>query len=274
MCPRYPHINLDLARRLEQAEGLANVAYVETRRELQPDLGAAWTRVEGALALFDGLRSPLTQTFGLGVVEPPSATGLARLEAFFARCGSSTAHEVSALAAPETWQLLSAWGYSPIETSVVLVRATLPALAIASARVTARQASELEIPTYSRVMLKGLSSEPPELVAAVETLVPVMAHSQGVHCFLAELDGQPIGAGLLVIQNGVALLGGASTIPTARKQGAQAALLRARLAHAATLSAELAMLVAAPGSASQRNAERQGFRPAYTRSKWQLAPTR
>jgi hypothetical protein len=30
------------------------------------------------------------------------------------------------------------------------------------------------------------------------------------------------------------------------------------------------MMGAAPGSASQRNAERQGFRIAYTRIKWQL----
>ena len=30
------------------------------------------------------------------------------------------------------------------------------------------------------------------------------------------------------------------------------------------------MMVAAPGSASQRNAERQGFRIAYTRTKWML----
>jgi hypothetical protein len=29
-------------------------------------------------------------------------------------------------------------------------------------------------------------------------------------------------------------------------------------------------MVAQPGSASQRNAERHGFRIAYTRTKWQL----
>jgi hypothetical protein len=33
---------------------------------------------------------------------------------------------------------------------------------------------------------------------------------------------------------------------------------------------ELAMMVAVPGSDSQRNAERKGFRIAYTRTKWQL----
>jgi hypothetical protein len=30
------------------------------------------------------------------------------------------------------------------------------------------------------------------------------------------------------------------------------------------------MMCAEPGSSSQRNAERQGFRIAYTRMKWQL----
>jgi len=34
---------------------------------------------------------------------------------------------------------------------------------------------------------------------------------------------------------------------------------------------DLAMMCAQPGSASQRNAERQGFRIAYTRIKWQLS---
>jgi hypothetical protein len=32
------------------------------------------------------------------------------------------------------------------------------------------------------------------------------------------------------------------------------------------------MIVAAPGSDSQRNAERAGFRIAYTRTKWRLQP--
>ena len=56
--------------------------------------------------------------------------------------------------------------------------------------------------------------------------------------------------------------------PDARKQGAQRALLEARLAYAAQQGCDLAMMAAAPGSASQRNAERQGFRIAYTRIKW------
>jgi len=40
------------------------------------------------------------------------------------------------------------------------------------------------------------------------------------------------------------------------------------LRHAKEQGCDLAMMCAAPGSTSQRNAERQGFRIAYTRIKW------
>ncbi|HVJ93760.1 MAG TPA: hypothetical protein VM580_28350 [Labilithrix sp.] len=70
------------------------------------------------------------------------------------------------------------------------------------------------------------------------------------------------------VHDGVALLAGASTIPDARRRGGQRALLAARLRFATDAGCDLAMMGAAPGSASQRNAERQGFRIAYTRIKW------
>jgi N-acetylglutamate synthase-like GNAT family acetyltransferase len=92
-------------------------------------------------------------------------------------------------------------------------------------------------------------------------------------CFVAERDGEVIAAGALNVANGIALLAGAATIPSARKQGAQRALLHARLRFAVERGVDLAMVVTQPGSASQRNAERQGFRPVYTRAKWQRTST-
>ncbi|HEX7938093.1 MAG TPA: hypothetical protein VF483_03820, partial [Gemmatimonadaceae bacterium] len=77
--------------------------------------------------------------------------------------------------------------------------------------------------------------------------------------------------GVVNLHEDIALFGGACTIPTARKKGAQTALLRARLKFAAQHGADLAMVVTQPGSASQRNALRQGFRPVYTRAKWRRA---
>jgi hypothetical protein len=66
----------------------------------------------------------------------------------------------------------------------------------------------------------------------------------------------------------VALMAGASTIPSARGRGAQLALLERRLQDAFANGCDIAMMGALPGSISQRNAERHGFRIAYTRVKW------
>jgi hypothetical protein len=55
-----------------------------------------------------------------------------------------------------------------------------------------------------------------------------------------------------------------------RRHGLQAALLEARLRYAFERGSLLAMMVTEAGSQSQRNAERQGFRIAYTRTKWRL----
>jgi hypothetical protein len=266
----YPLVDLELARRLERAEALANVAYVETRREFDPSVGASWIQVAGAHALFDGISSPLTQTFGVGVFEPMGDADFENIEAFFAEHGAPTSHEVSALATHDVWNLLSTRGYAPVETSSVLVRSTAGTARPASGPVVARVIREDEARLWSRVMMEGVSEEFAAIAASIEQLGWIMARTSGAHCFLAELEGEAIASGVLTIRNGVALLGGASTVPTARRRGAQSVLLGARLALAARLGVDLAMMVAGPGSTSQRNAERQGFRPVYVRSKWQL----
>ena len=80
----------------------------------------------------------------------------------------------------------------------------------------------------------------------------------------------PGAAGVLCIHNGVALFGGSATVPELRRRGLQAALLHERMCYAFDHGCDIAMMVALPGSDSQRNAERIGFRIAYTRTKWQL----
>ena len=61
-------------------------------------------------------------------------------------------------------------------------------------------------------------------------------------------------------------------MPKLRRRELQAALLEERMRFAFKGGCDLAMMVAAAGSDSQRNAERQGFRIAYTRTKWRLFP--
>src|SRR5207245_6182743 len=87
-----------LGRRLERAEALANARFVEARARLSPGSGAQWIEVAGAYAMYDGPRSPSTQTFGLGLFQLPTDADMDKLEAFFTCRGAPVFHEVSPLA--------------------------------------------------------------------------------------------------------------------------------------------------------------------------------
>ena len=265
---RFPAVDLNLARRLERAEGAACAACVDSRRELQPDGGALWIEIAGAYAMFDGLNSPLTQSFGLGVFDDFLDPQFDQIERFYRERSAPVDHEVCALAAPATRELLRLRGYQVIEESVVLVRSTTGAIPGSSASITVRLAETSEIGLWARVAGEGWGSESAELRAFMEDFGEVIGGAHGFRCFLAEIDGRPVAAASLNVASGVAVLAGAATIPEARRRGAQQALLAARLEFAAALGIDLAMVVTLPGSASQRNSEKQGFRPVYTRAKW------
>jgi GNAT superfamily N-acetyltransferase len=258
--------DLELARRLERCEASANAAFVEARAKLAPDRGAAWLEHAGAYAMFDGVGSPLTQTFGFGVFTPAAADDLEVLERFLTERGAEPFHEVSPLAGNESLPILAACGYRPIELTSVMFR-PIPTEFAEETLVRTRIAAAADVEVWADTAAEGWS-ESPEVTAFIRDFGRVSASSKGTSPFFAELDGRPIATGALVIHGGVALLAGASTIPSARGQGAQRALLEARLRYAAQQGCDLAMICAAPGSTSQRNAERQGFRIAYTRIKW------
>ena len=264
--------DLALARRLERAEGSANVAFVESRALHMPETGAVWRDVSGTYAMFDGVESPLTQTFGLGLFAAPNVDDLGTLESFFVNRGASVHHEVSPLAAAELLPMLSARGYQPVELTTVmhrpLERGRVPAGR--ATRATIRRIDADELTPWADASAAGWG-ESPELSAFMRNFGLIMGSSRGVSCFAAEIDGVIAGTGAMAVHDGVALLAGASTMPAYRGRGAQSALLGARLEFAAECGCDVAMMGAAPGSTSQTNAERQGFRIAYTRTKWYLA---
>jgi hypothetical protein len=186
---------------------------------------------------------------------------------FFHDRGARAFHEIAPLADPATWPVLSGAGYEPFEFTSVMFRPVdavpLPSL---PTRITTRLADGAAA-LWSELSVQGWS-EFPELADFLRGMGQVSANTEDAHCFVAELDGAPIATGLTVVHGGVVLLAGASTIPQGRRQGAQSALLAHRLRDGRERGASLAMMCAQPGSASQRNAERQGFRIAYTRMKW------
>jgi GNAT superfamily N-acetyltransferase len=266
----YAFADLGLARRLERTEASANAAFVEARARLRPASGAEWIERAGAYAMFDGVGSPITQTFGLGVFADATDDDLEAIERFFAERGAATHHEVSPLAGAPLLGRLAARGYHPIELTSVMHRPVAPLAADArgAGAVVARPIAPGEESLYADTAARGWGSESTELADFVRDFGVIGAHARGARPFVAELDGHTVAAASLVLHEGVALFAGASTAPEWRGRGAQAALLAARLDAAARAGCDLAMMCAAPGSISQRNAERLGFRVAYTRIKW------
>jgi GNAT superfamily N-acetyltransferase len=262
--------DLALSRRLERAEAHACAQCADARRSLFPDSGAEWMECAGAYAVFNGIGSPVTQTFGLGIFEELTAATLDTIEHFFLDRGAHVHHEVSPFAGVAALNLLCARQYRPIEISNVLYRSVEKPAAQDYGNIKARVSGPEEAQLWNNINARGWTHEHPELkdfLLEAGGISSARAHSV---CFLAEFDGQLGAAGVLCVHEGVALFGGSATVPELRRRGLQAALLEARMRYAFEHGCDLAMMVAEAGSNSQRNAERKGFRIAYTRMKWQL----
>lgn len=262
-----------LSQRLERTEARANADFVETRARLEPVSGAEWIEVAGAYAMFDGVESPLTQTFGLGLFEETTADHLDKLETFFRDRGAEVFHEVSPMADPSLLSLLGKRGYRPIELTTIMYR-DLTEEALwengRSSEIKTRVIDPGEHEIWARTSAKGWSSEHEGLADFMFNFGSVSAQCEGAYPYIAELSGEPISTGMLLIYENTCVLAGASTVSEGRRKGAQTALLQDRLSFAYDEGCTLAMMGAAPGSQSQRNAQKNGFQIAYTRTKWQL----
>ncbi|MBC7899795.1 MAG: GNAT family N-acetyltransferase [Saprospiraceae bacterium] len=264
----------ELSQKLERTEARSNADFVETRARLSPESGAEWIEVAGACAMFDGIESPLTQTFGLGLFDEINDAEINRLEEFFKKHDAPVFHEVSPMADPPLIELLNRRGYQPVELTSVMFRTlaeeNLPFRP--NLQITTRVIENNEVDIWAKTAADGWSTEMPGMGDFMFAFCRIGAQCANAFPYIAELDGKPISTGALLIYDDIALLAGASTIPEGRKQGAQSALLASRLRHAAENGCKIAMMCAAPGSQSQKNAQKNGFQIAYTRIKWQLKP--
>ncbi len=83
-------------------------------------------------------------------------------------------------------------------------------------------------------------------------------------------SGRPVGCASLTVRDGIATLGGMSTLPEERGRGVQTTLIRHRLRVAAAYGCDLATSVAVPDSRSERNLVREGFERVFTIERWVL----
>ncbi len=263
--------DLALARRLETTDALAGVEFARSWARFNSFTGEVFLPVAGGHAGFGGIDSPLTQAFGLGLNGPVTEADLAAMEDFYRGHKSAVNIETCPLADPSLLTLMNEHGYRPIEYSNVLVRQLTDedscALPDPTSEVCVRRPADDEAESYSLLVMKSFFENaefPPEFLNIFKSCF----FAAGAFFFVAEIDGIPAGGGMMSMHRGVASFGGTGTLPEFRNRGVQRALLLGRIAHAAESGCDLAMVATNPGSGSQRNVERIGFRVAYTRTKF------
>lgn len=257
--------DLDLARRLEGAEAAKYAAYARSRPCVMPEVNPAALRVAGGMAVYAGKGSPYNRAVGLGLDGPVSRAEFGEMEAFFAHYGVTPQISLCPLADGSLLELIGQAGYRIDMFMHTWARplATGEDFHLPPGIVVCPIAYD-EAGLWARVAFKGgLDSEDAEPSrSAVIAAYPYMAQTT---CYLAWIGGEAAGAGTLSLHDGLAELFGASTRVPFRNRGVQAALLASRLAEAQRQGCDLAAVHTEPGSASQRNVERMGFRLAYTK---------
>ena len=86
--------------------------------------------------------------------------------------------------------------------------------------------------------------------------------------YLASVEDQTVGIGVVFIKDKLANLAAATTLPAMRNHGVHQALINKRIKQAFLMDCDLIVGQAKFGSISQNNMERCGMRIAYTKAIW------
>lgn len=216
----------------------------------------------------------------LRVVQGVTSASLHRLDEVLARCGDDATPALTVLTdrVAALAEALTTRGFAPAGEAPLLL-ARLPAALGTGDRAGAGDAASAvveigsdadSVERFVEVLAAGYAAPGAGGAAAPATTSDVpLAFVRNEHRhlvlrrYLATVDGRPVGAAATSLHASadgpIAVLGGASTLPAARGKGAQAALLRQRLADASRAGCWLVASTAAPDSASVRNLERAGL---------------
>ena len=258
-------VNQALSYRLESAEWLPCLDLVDDLIRRKPELGAKRQMVAGGWMMYAGPHSPMNHMIGMGLQGPVSKEEFDQVENFYRRHNSVCEAVVSPYADASLLGHLGERGYRVTEWNSVLVRELSSGEHFDSdaGNIKIRAVGPDDARQWSEVVARGFAD-----IAAVspDLFVPFASAANSI-CFVAWVNDKAVGGagGSVFPREGIAPFYGASTLPEYRNRGVQNAFFQARLEAAMAAGCQLAVVSTLPGSVSQRNAERNGFRLAYTK---------
>ena len=256
-----------LARRFESGEEMPQVLYARVFQNTSPELGAAEEEICGGHMVFAGLGSPIGRATGVGLDRPFTAEDLKRVEEFYGAHQAPSQVDLCPMHEASVFEMFKERGYGIAELNNVLYR-----------RLDAEE--RFPAPPAGCEIRRSLMEEADTAGAIVESaffpdgapqayrgLVAPFYQMERALAFVASVEGRLVacGTGLVIPEHKVFALCGAGTLAEFRGRGLQTALLRTRMAAAVEAGCEYAVVVTQGGTISQRNAERLGFRVAYSK---------
>jgi ribosomal protein S18 acetylase RimI-like enzyme len=266
--------SIALATRIDRAEARLSESLGHAALRNEPAGSAFVDVIGGGVAVYTGPSSPMNKMIGVGFDGVPSETELSTVEDEFARRAAPLQAEVATLADPGFAALLTRRGFILQNFENVMggpIRrpdgAPPPGISV---EVMGDESAEIWLDAaltgFMHPDTKGVPAEEMPPREAIEAAMRPFMGVDGFRRYGAWIDGDLAGVASLRMDEGVAQLCGAATLPAFRRRGVQAALLRRRLADSADAGCDLAVLTVQPGSTSQENGHRQGFALLYTRA--------
>jgi GNAT superfamily N-acetyltransferase len=202
---------------------------------------------------------------GMGLYGEVTAADIDRVEEFFRSREVPSTIVVSPLADESLRAELGRRGYAIAEFNSVLIRRInseepfTPPAGVVIERVT-----EDTVRPWMNAIAQGFALD----IVVADEVFGGFAALPGALPFLARIEGKVVGGcgGRVIPEARLAALFGTATLPEYRSRGVQTALIAQRLLEAARAGCEYAVVSTIPGSGSQRNMERRGFRLAYTKA--------
>ena len=256
-----------LAERLERFAASDVRRFAEMAASLFPGEGAGSLEVGGGIASYVSPHSPANGAIGLGFRGAVTHGQIATVERFFLDRDEEPIASVCPVAHPSLVRVLAERGWVVGTFENVLIREIRPedafeppALGVSITLALGRD----ELDSWALMAATGFSA-PHEPTDPELRLATVATHRAEASFLFGLVDDVRSGTGQLEIADGIGWLSGDTTLPQFRRRGVQGALQRARLELTRDAGCSLAVTESVPGSASQRNMERLGFRVAYTR---------
>jgi ribosomal protein S18 acetylase RimI-like enzyme len=266
--------SIALGRRIERAEARLSASLGRAVISGERDSPAFVHEIAGGVAVYTGPASPMNKMIGAGFDGAAPDEELRAVEDTFRERSAPLQAEVATLADPAFVAQLTRRGYILQNFENVLGRPIVTADAEVDSQIVIDAMQEYENAAWMDAAYTGFAhpdgvgvpgDELPPREGFEATMKPFMT-AEGFRRYVARIGADLAGVATLRIDDGVAQLCGAATLPAFRRRGVQAALLRQRLAEGFKAGCDLAVMTTQPGSTSQQNCQRQGFALLYTRA--------